>query len=321
VKNDTPEPDPVAWQWEKRGLLISDPPGASWARSHAALPVVEPLADSRVRVYISARDERGRAQIGYCECDLDHPSTGSRFSPQPVLGTGELGSFDDSGVTSSCIVTHRGRKYLYYTGWTRGVTVPFYLFVGLAVSDDGGDSFRRLSRAPILERTDVDPFLTASPCVLVENGLWRMWYVSGANWQTWNGQPRHYYHIRYAESRDGIAWDRNGTVCIDFEHPDEHAIARPCVIRDGMKYRMWYAWRGAQYRIGYAESTDGIAWARMDDQAGIGASDSGWDSEMVEYPFVFTHGGQLKMLYNGNGYGKTGCGLAVQVVRPSVVRP
>ena len=60
---------------------------------------------------------------------------------QPVLGLGELGAFDDSGVTSSCLVTHDGRKYLYYTGWTRGVTVPFYLFAGLAISSDGGQTF------------------------------------------------------------------------------------------------------------------------------------------------------------------------------------
>ena len=307
----------AAWRWEKRGLLIGEPAGSSWARSHAALPIVEPIADSRARVYVSARDEHGRAQIGYCECDVDRPDAASPWSAQPVLGGGELGSFDDSGVTSSCIVTDQGRKWLYYTGWTRGVTVPFYLFVGVAVSDDGGRSFTRLSRAPLLERNEVDPFLTASPYVIVEAGRWRMWYVSAVKWQVCNGEPRHYYHIRYAESHDGISWDRRGTVCIDFEHPDEYAIARPCVLRDGGLYRMWYSWRGVQYRIGYAESTDGVVWTRMDEQAGIAAADSGWDSQMIEYPFVFAQRGQLLMVYNGNDYGKSGCGFAVNIARPS----
>jgi hypothetical protein len=45
--------------------------------------------------------------------------------------------------------------------------------------------------------------------------------------------------------------------------------------------------------------------------AGIGLSTEGWDSEMIEYPFVFDHNGDRYMLYNGNGYGKTGFGLAV----------
>jgi hypothetical protein len=37
----------------------------------------------------------------------------------------------------------------------------------------------------------------------------------------------------------------------------------------------------------------------------------GWDSEMIEYPFVFEHDGLRYMLYNGNGYGRSGFGLAV----------
>jgi hypothetical protein len=74
---------------------------------------------------------------------------------------------------------------------------------------------------------------------------------------------------------------------------------------------MWYAFRGTRYLIGYAESSDGRLWKRMDGEAGIQPSAHGWDSEMIEYPFVFRHGENLYMLYNGNDYGKTGIGLAV----------
>ena len=74
---------------------------------------------------------------------------------------------------------------------------------------------------------------------------------------------------------------------------------------------MWYSHRGETYRIGYAESEDGLAWQRKDEEAGPDVSGAGWDSEMVEYPFVFDHEGERYMLYNGNGYGKTGVGLAV----------
>ncbi len=301
----------AVWRWDKCGLLIRPPVDSTWARSHAALPIPEPGPDGLTRVYVSARDARGRAQIGFCDCDVTNADTPPRWSAAPVLGLGELGAFDDNGVTSSCLVTHGGRKFLYYTGWTRGVSVPFYLFAGLAISDDDGRTYRRASRAPLLERSDVDPFLTASPFVLVENGLWRMWYVSAASWDLHGGTPRHHYHVRYAESRDGIAWQRTGVVAIDFEHPGEYAIARPCVIRIGNRYRMWYSWRGDHYRIGYAESSDGIRWTRMDDRAGIVESASGWDSEMMAYPWVFNHGGRWMMIYNGNGYGSSGCGVAI----------
>ena len=73
---------------------------------------------------------------------------------------------------------------------------------------------------------------------------------------------------------------------------------------------MWYSHRGGAYRIGYAESEDGKSWERMDNTVGITTSASGWDSEMIEYPYVFDHKGTRYMLYNGNGYGKTGFGLA-----------
>jgi hypothetical protein len=149
--------------------------------------------------------------------------------------------------------------------------------------------------------------------VLGENGVWRMWYVSGVKWVTDDqGRPRHYYHIKYAESRDGKTWKRTGVVCIDFQTPGEFAIARPCVRKEHGIYRMWYSFRGASYRLGYAESNDGISWQRHDELAGLTVSSEGWDSEMVEYPCVFPHQQKLHMLYNGNGYGKTGVGLAIE---------
>jgi hypothetical protein len=74
---------------------------------------------------------------------------------------------------------------------------------------------------------------------------------------------------------------------------------------------MWYSYRGDAYKIGYAESCDGKKWERLDAQVGITTSASGWDSEMIEYPFVFDHKGHRYMLYNGNDYGRTGFGLAI----------
>jgi hypothetical protein len=77
---------------------------------------------------------------------------------------------------------------------------------------------------------------------------------------------------------------------------------------------MWYAHRAtkttADYRIGFSYSQDGIKWVRADSNAGIDVSDSGWDSEMICYPYVFKHREHMYMLYNGNDYGKTGFGYA-----------
>jgi len=297
-------------RWIKKGLIFAPPSTSEWLHTHAALPVADPIGELH-RVYFSSRDKAGRAQVGYFDIKLSAPDKILRLSEKPLIGLGPTGAFDDNGVTTSWIVTHQGKKYHYYSGWSLGVSVPFYFYVGLALSDDGGESYKKISAAPILERNAIDPYLTASPCVLVEDGTWRMWYVSGTGWEMKEAQLRHRYHIKYAESSDGIYWHREGRVCIDYESQDEYAIARPSVLKDGGLYRMWYSYRGESYRIGYAESADGIEWNRKDAQSGIDVSESGWDSEMIEYPYVFENEGTYYMLYNGNGYGRTGIGLAV----------
>jgi hypothetical protein len=274
--------------------------------THAALPIVGTL-DGELSLLFSARDEQGRARIGRAalEADGDGLRAGA-VAPEPLLGVGALGAFDDSGVTGACLVEHGGRHHLYYSGWSLGRSVPFYFYVGLAISEDAGRSFARVSQAPVLERSAVDPFLTASPWVLVEDGRWRMWYVSATHWEG----TRHHYHLRYAESGDGVRWERPGLVSIDFSGPEEYAISRPCVVRDGDRYRMWFAARGDSYRIGYAESPDGLRWERRDGDVALDGEPGGWDAEMQAYPLILDAAAGRHILYNGNGYGRTGIGYA-----------
>jgi hypothetical protein len=40
------------------------------------------------------------------------------------------------------------------------------------------------------------------------------------------------------------------------------------------------------------------------------SSEATWESEMVEYPYLVSHRDSTYMFYNGNGYGKSGIGLA-----------
>ena len=297
--------------WRRLGLIGSAAGAAPWAVSHSALPALAVGPGGQTHLYVSTRDGEGRARIARGRFSVQPGPKLHAIETAPVLDPGALGTFDDRGVTMSSIVSSGGRTYLYYTGWMLGVTVPFYLAAGLAISDDGGLTFHRASEAPILERNDVDPLLTASPFVLIDGGVWRMWYVSGSAWAIVDGVPRHSYHIKYAESRDGIRWTRPGHVCLDYASESEYAFGRPCVRFDGRLYRMWYSYRGRRYRIGYAESLDGLTWTRRDHERGLDASGSGWDSEMVEYPWVFESNGHEYMLYNGDGYGRTGVGMAV----------
>jgi len=297
--------------WQKLGLLFSPDNQAEWFVTHAALPTAEAIDDDILRVYFSGRDEVGRAQIGYFDCELEPEPRVLRVSNAPIICFGEKGLFDDRGVVTSCLIDYESEKYLYYTGWMLGVTVPFYFYIGLAIAPQGTIDFVKHAPVPIMDRNSIDPYLLGSPFILVENDIWRMWYVSAQRWEQHGDGLRHYYLIKYAWSEDGLIWHRDGHICIDFSSDAEYALARPHVIKEDGYYHMWYAYRGDAYRIGYAVSEDGLNWERRDSEVGIDVSESGWDSEMIEYPYIFDHQGKRYMLYNGNGYGKTGIGLAV----------
>jgi predicted GH43/DUF377 family glycosyl hydrolase len=294
--------------WRKIGRVYVPDGSKPWMRSHAANPVADPLGGDLFRIYFSTRDDLNRSYVAFVDVDLGDPLTIVREATEPVLAPGELAMFDDSGVSIGCVVTIGARKYLYYMGWHLTVTVPWQNSIGLAISDGPDQPFRRISRFPIVELNDIDPYTISYPWVAVENGRFRMWYGSNTQWGAHKTDMRHL--IKYAESSDGIHWERAGSVAIDFKDPSEYAICKPCVVRDPDRFRMWFCSRGEAYRIQYAESDDGLTWVRSP-QAGIDVSSDGWDAEMIEYPSVFDHGGARYMLYTGNAYGRTGFGLAV----------
>ncbi len=295
-------------KWIKKRLIFEPPRNLGWMVSHAANPVAEHLTGDLYRVYFSGRDNRNRASIGFMEFDVIHPEKIMNVSLEPIVSPGEIGTFDDSGTSMGCIVRQGDTRYLYYLGWNLGVTVPWRNSIGLLISKNNAP-FTRFSKAPVLDRSAVDPFSISYPWVLKEEDKWRMWYGSNLKWGSMQKDMMHV--LKYAESFDGIQWFPTGEISLEFKCDNEYAISKPSVIKEDGIYKMWYSYRGDRYRIGYAESEDGIHFNRMDETVGIDVSEFGWDSEMICYPHVFEHNGEKYMLYNGNGYGKSGIGLAI----------
>ena len=81
------------------------------------IPTPEPHADGMLKIYFSGRNNDNQSHIGWAIIDLDEPHRIVAFSPAPVLAPGELGCFDDNGVTPSCVVKVGERIFLYYIGW------------------------------------------------------------------------------------------------------------------------------------------------------------------------------------------------------------
>ena len=298
-------------KWTKLGLIFEPSGKASWLNTHAWVPTPDYLGDGLIRVYFAGRNQQNLSQIGAFTIHVDRPFDILDLTSEPLVRLGPLGSFDDAALLPSCVVSDGDRKLLYYVAWMQGRRVPFHASLGLAVSADEGASFSKVSAAPVLDRNDVDPIFIASADVRKEDDLWRCWYTSNTEWCETPEGPLPRYHIRYAESSDGLTWNRDGRVAIDFASEGEYAISRPWVRRKVTGYQMWYAYRGPAYRIGYAESADGLDWTRMDHLAGIDVSADGFDSQMVEYAAVIDAGGRDVMFYNGNEFGYYGIGMAV----------
>lgn len=298
-------------KWNKKGLIFSVNNNSSWMSSHSALPIADHIENDLYRIYFSTRNKENISSIGFIEIDIKDPSTILNISKNPILSPGKLGTFDEFGVMASSLVNFDNKKYLYYIGWNIPKNLPFRWSIGLAISNDFGTSFQRFSEGPILDRNINDPYFVSSPTVVLDDGLWKMWYISALKWKKSKNQFIAPYNIRYAESKNGIDWNRTGKICVDFKDENEFAIGRASILQKNGIFHMWYSFSSGDYRIGYAYSDDGINWIRNDENAGITISYSGWDSESIEHSYVFKHKSDVYMLYSGNQFGKTGFGLAI----------
>jgi hypothetical protein len=295
-------------KWNKLGLIFECKHNDALPY-YAAVPFAKHLNGDIFRVYYSGRDRLGRSFISSFDLNIETLEiVNDEFLV--YLNYGKLGAFDDAGAVLFQILNVGEEDWMYYSGWTLASKVPFRFNIGLAKSQADRNLFQRFSEGPIVGQTVHDPYLAGAPWIIVENGIWKMWYISCTKWEIENDTPKHYYKVMYTESLDGINWNSERRVVIDFKDNDEFAIARPQVIIEDNIYKMWYSYRGIHYKIGYAESYDGITWTRKDEEVNIPVSKDGWDSEMICYGFVLSHMGQKYMLYNGNGYGKSGIGLA-----------
>jgi len=300
--------------WRPLGKVLSPPANAPWCVSHASYPTAMPMSGERVRVFFSTRDASNRSSAASVDVAID----GDRFEllgvPRgPLLGPGARGCFDADGVTVTSVIAHHGHLYAFYLGWTVLVHVPFTNFIGLAVSDDGGETFHRHSTAPVVGRSPENPLTIGYPLVISDGSGWRMWFGSHLKWGAQGMEMLHV--IKEARSSDLVDWTPSDDVVIDVAgaaDPAEFAISRPSVLREAdNSLSMWYARRRPHYELGFARSADGVRWERRDQDLRFVGTPEPWEDRERSYPFVFDHRGHRYMLYNGNGYGREGFGIAV----------
>lgn len=299
-------------KWRKLGLLYTPDLHVEELVSHAANPLPVHLRDDVFRVFFSGRDSAKRSSVGAVDVDIEAKTIVTRHD-KVFFCHGAVGSFFADGVGIGNIFEVHGRRYIGFMAWQTHGLDHWRGDIGRLELDS---SFN-LSLNPDVPYLKADNGLDGSslsyPWVqAVSEDLYVMYYGATVTWHSPNGEMIH--TINYATSSDGENWTRHG-IAIPWKLGEAQAFSRPSVFKrkDG-KWGMHYSFRrgdGGRYRIGYAESADALSWVRKDEATGIDVSSAGWDNEMVCYPYVFDHKGKRYMLYNGNGYGRTGFGLAV----------
>ncbi|WP_392891449.1 hypothetical protein ACF6ZU_08260 [Pseudomonas migulae] len=299
-------------EWQKLGLLYC--PGSENRHpkllTHAANPLPIHMVGDVYRIFYCGRDNENRSSVGAVDIDIvKHEVVEEHYAPFFVHGP--AGSFHADGVSIGNCYKSAGLTFMTFMGWQSPRQ-------GHWRGDIGRIEVRDLTLVSGTEQLlmgmdQEDPISLAYPWVAPrECGGFEMWYPSVVSWEAGNGEMLAV--VKHATSIDGKSWSRHGSV-VPYALGTAQAFSRPSVLdlgRSGL--HMWFSYRagtGQSYRIGHAVGSADGQWELALDRLSIDVSEAGWDSEMVEYPFVFEHGEQIYMLYNGNGYGKTGFGLAV----------
>lgn len=310
--------------WKKLGKVFTpqDIGGRPWLKEFAQAPATL-VFDDFVRVYFSCRppaDQNGRYVSYSAFVDLDRANLFNvrNVSEKPILQLGGLGEFDEFGTYPVSVIRDGSVVRAYYAGWTRCESVPFNVAIGIATSNDDGNTFIKCGNGPVLSYTLDEPFVLSGPKVRRFNNIWYLWYIAGRKWKLVDGRAEPVYKIRMASSDDGIHWQKMNRDLIDSRIEEDEAQASPDVFYANGKYHMFFCYRYSShyrskengYRIGYASSVNLTDWTRDDTKSGIDVSLTGWDSEMISYPHVFALDGMTYLVYLGNQVGRYGFGLA-----------
>ena len=299
--------------WKKLGLLYA--PGGSGRHpkllTHAANPLPVHLEGDTYRIFYSGRDYGHKSSVGAVDINIVSRQIVTEHY-RPFFEYGKLGEFYESGVSIGNCYEADGRRYMLFMGWQTPTGGHWRGDIGrLLVRSDL--TLELESHEPIMSVDSIDPISLSYPWVQkTPNGTFDMWYGSTVSWDAGNQEMLH--QINYATSEDGHQWRKHGRA-VPVEVGVAQAFSRPTVANTlGKVSDMWFSYRGVPtktYRIGHATINNDQLWELSLERLSLDVSAEGWDSEMTEYPFVFDHQGTRYMLYNGNGFGKTGFGLAV----------
>ncbi|MBE2255805.1 MAG: hypothetical protein IAE65_06355 [Ignavibacteria bacterium] len=301
----------------KKGRIFKPNPSIWWQYKYAILPTPVYLEKENIlRIFFASVCKSFIGRISFIDVNPQNPKEILYKHNSYIVDVGKKGSFDENGMNPSSIIFWNNKWYLYYVGYQRHHSSPYSLFTGLLISEDC-IHFERYSDIPILERKKNEINLRSAASVMIDENIFKVWYVADNGWKKIISGPYKNkllptYSIKFGVSNDGISWVTNDRPLLELRK-QEFGFGRPFVIKDSCSnYRLFYSVRSTNlgYRLGFAESQNGLDWIRKDKSIGIDVSKHGWDSKMICYCSVIKILNKTFMFFNGNGHGENGFGYA-----------
>ena len=308
--------------WTKQGLAIDVGLSSEWDRLGTIAPCVIHDDDGLYKMwYVGVDDLTGRIGYAYSEDGLNwvKPSLGifmynGNTDNNIVINIGPSGSWKDLGVGRPSILKDGDTYKMWYIG-DGGHT----LTIGYATSSDG-IHWTDYEANPVLtpgdyfwENTDI-----CSSSVLLDDGVYRMWYTGVQN--------NLVDTIGYAHSYDGISWTKHAdpvlTPSIGSEW-DSGEVAVPRVVKYCDAYEMFYSGISGvdakDSKIGSAVSFDGISWVKEGIVISNGCQGDLDELEVSEGCTIVEADGSFKMWYTGKDSEGTNRILWASLMLPTTI--
>lgn len=223
-----------------------------------------------------------------------------KYSSNPILQIGNLGSWDSLQLYGPAIIENNGLKmwfsgsdgtkrqigqatFLTSTDWQKNINNPIIDW-GFVDSNDVGIEHPYLLYAPNL---------------------------SALKYKMWFNNVNQFFHfkLKYSTSENGLIWNTPEDLIFDTTSEwDSEERTAPTMFQDTLsKYHMWFTAKGkynskTNWRVGYATSGDGINWTKhpepvleaTEDWENVGARDG------VGNPSVIYENGIYHMWYHAD---------------------
>jgi len=291
----------VAWT---RGLLLEPSQAPWWAQSHLGAGFGN-WSGGRGSLIVGGRAIDNRSRLGELTVTLiDGVVSVESVSPQPLEGFSSGNSFYSDGVSYPWLIEDDRGKSMLFTGWKRRNDGRFWNHLGIAAFSEKLKIWCP-QPTPILpdELEGTGSAAAADP----EGSQLAVTVFSG--WEQVRGRDTPMYQVHWASLSRGKKCRLEGPI-EGLPRGTGIAVARPSFLATKRGLFAWFSVRvDHDYHVIGGEIIDGkfIGKPTLD----LNPSGIGWDANSCEYAHVSISGDYLVAPYNGDGFGKTGIGLAV----------